>query len=324
MKILSTPGWTEYALLDSGDGQRLERFGKYTLVRPDPQIIWHRQLPQNHWDHADAIFTRTSEDKGFWKKENTLPDKWLVSWNGVSFWIKLTPFKHTGVFPEQALQWEYIRSVISSRLSVISKQRIVNQLSVNQSGKLKTEKLITENREQETDNRPVILNLFGYTGVASLVAAKAGAKVTHVDASKPAITWARENQIASKLEDKPIRWIPDDALKFVQREIKRGVKYDGILMDPPVFGHGPTGEVWKFNEHFPLLLESCIKLLSDRPLFILINAYAISSSALMLENVLKDYTKHLKGNIEVGELALQEKTSERLLSTGIFARWSVE
>jgi 23S rRNA (cytosine1962-C5)-methyltransferase len=165
-----------------------------------------------------------------------------------------------------------------------------------------------------------VLNLFGYTGIASVVAASAGAKVTHVDASKPSITWARENQLASKLKDKPIRWILDDAGKFVEREIKRGNTYDAIIMDPPVYGHGPTGQVWKFSENFPRLMEDVSRLLSNKPLFVLVNAYAISNSALMLGNVMQDYLP--KGSMEVGELALEEKTSHRLLSTGIFARWT--
>lgn len=301
--ILSTSGWNGYELLDSGNGERLERFGSYMLARPDPQAIWQKQLPDSEWQNADAVFQRTYQDKGNWVLKKHIPKQWLMSWQNLSFSIKLTPFKHTGVFPEQSLQWEFLNSVISH-------QKQNHQLSAAQTGK------------QVTDNRIHILNLFGYTGIASLVCAKAGAKVTHVDASKPALTWARENQQASRLDDKPIRWIPDDAVKFVQREVKRGIKYDGIIMDPPIFGHGPTGQTWKFHEHFPQLLETCCRLLSEKPLFILINAYAISSSALMLGNVLRDYTKHLGGTIEVGELALQEKNSDRLLSTGIFARWN--
>jgi 23S rRNA (cytosine1962-C5)-methyltransferase len=166
-----------------------------------------------------------------------------------------------------------------------------------------------------------ILNLFAYTGISSLVAARAGCKVTHVDASSPSIGWARDNQAASNLIDKPIRWIKEDVIKYCQREVRRGNKYDGIIMDPPVYGHGPNGEVWDFNKSFPILLQTCRQLLSDDPKFIIINAYAISASALMLENVLADYTQGLSGTIEVGELCLEEKTHKRLLSTGIFARF---
>lgn len=171
------------------------------------------------------------------------------------------------------------------------------------------------------DNKPHILNLFAYTGIASLVAAAAGAKVTHLDASKQAISWVKENQLASKLSDKPIRWILDDALKFTAREVRRGVRYDGIIMDPPVYGHGPGGEVWDFAKSFPKLLDNCRQILSEKPLFVIVNAYAITASAIMLGNVLEDNLKHLGGKITIGELALQEKKRERLLSTGIFARW---
>src|SRR5258708_2479476 len=171
-------------------------------------------------------------------------------------------------------------------------------------------------------HQPYILNLFAYTGIASLAASAAGAKVTHVDASKPAISWARENQGASNISDTPIRWIIDDAVKFCQREIKRGTKYDGILMDPPIYGHGPHGETWSFNKDFPSLLHICKELLSNNPLFVIVNAYAISASALMLQNVMQDYFGDLSGEIDCGELTLQETHSKRLLSTGIFGRWT--
>lgn len=284
MKILTPQNFADYELLDSGNGERLERFGKFVLVRPDPQCIWKPHLENDHWVRANAIFERTSEDKGRWKLKTSIPEKWEMKYKDLSFYAKLTPFKHTGVFPEQSVQWDFISEQIT-------------------------------NAKQEAN----VLNLFGYTGLATLAAAKSGAKVTHVDASRSTIGWARENQELSKLNEAPIRWILDDAVKFVSREIKRGVKYDGIIMDPPIFGHGPTGELWKFSESFPLLLELCKNVLSNNPLFIVINAYAISSSALMLENMLKDLK--LSGTIEVGELALPEKDSDRLLSTGIFGRW---
>lgn len=216
-----------------------------------------------------------------------MPEKWIVKYKDLSFWVRLTPFKHTGIFPEQAIQWDWMREKIG------------------------------------TAKKPVnILNLFGYTGAATIAAAAAGAKVTHVDASRPAIGWARENQTASKLEQKPIRWLIDDALKFTAREARRGVQYDGIIMDPPIYGHGPEGEPWDFNKDLPKLLQNCSLILSANPLFILINAYAISSSALMLQNVLADYVKDMGGTIDVGELAIKEKHTERLLSTGIYGRWS--
>lgn len=287
MIVLTTPNWPDYELLDSGNGMKLERFGKYILSRPDPQAIWKRKLPQTKWADTDAYFKRIKEDRGIWHRKKHLPDMWIMSWNDLSFYVKLTPFKHTGVFPEQAAQWAWMHE------------------------------RITQTRRQVN-----VLNLFGYTGIATLACASAGAKVTHVDASKPAIMWARENQKVSGLQNKPIRWIVDDVMKFTQREFRRGERYDAIIMDPPVFGHGPSGQLWKFSEHFPKLLDVCSQVLADKPLFLIINAYAISSSALMLENILGDYVGNLGGTTQAGELTLQEQVGKRLLSTGIFATWS--
>ncbi len=301
MIILKTKGWEDYELLDSGDGFRIERFGKFVLKRPDPQIIWKTSLTPAQLPKIDAVFQRTEEDHGFWRKASSIPDKWLIHYQDLCFYAKLSPFKHTGIFPEQSVHWDWI------------KEKIV---TASQRSSLRSEASGSKTCEAN------ILNLFGYTGIASLVAAWAGAKVTHIDASKPTLTWARENQLASGLEDKPIRWIPDDAIKFVTREIKRGVKYDGIIMDPPIFGHGPEGQVWKFNQSFPKLLSLCAQVLSPQPLFVIANAYAISSSAIMLQNLFQDCFGKLGGTIESGELALEEKSGGRLFSTGIFARWS--
>ena len=284
MQILTTLGWKDYELLDSGHGMRYERFGPYSTVRPDPQAIWQPTRPQE-WHKADVQFIRTRSDKGEWKFKRAIPEKWKMTWKNLSFWARLTSFKHTGVFPEQSLQWDFMQ-----------------------------DKVKRANRQLH------ILNLFAYTGISSIACLDAGAKVTHVDASKPSITWARENQFISDLQNKPIRWILDDCLKFVEREIKRGNTYDGIIMDPPAYGHGAEGQIWKFNDDFPKLLELCSRLLSSSPLFVIVNAYAISSSSLMLDNVMKDYLPI--GKIEVGELCLQETLGKRLLSTGIFARWS--
>lgn len=281
MKLLSTLGFSDYELLDSGNSRRLERFGKYVISRPDPQAIWKIGLAQADWDKADAKYLEKDWDK------NSLPAKWELSYKDIKFYAKLTPFKHTGVFPEQILNWEFIEDKIK----------------------------ITE--------KPInVLNLFGYTGISSLVCAANGAKVTHIDGSKPSITWARENQELSGLSDKPIRWILDDALEFTAREARRGNKYDAIIMDPPVYGHGPNGEIWDFNKSFPQLLENCKKILTDKPAFIIVNAYAISSSSIMLCNMLEDYLNLKMENIEHGELALEEKSRKRYLSTGIFARFA--
>jgi 23S rRNA (cytosine1962-C5)-methyltransferase len=285
LTVLTLEDLQDYELLDSGNQQRLERYGSYRIVRPDPQLIWKPGLEEKDWEKADAVFERLSENKGEWVMKKQIPEKWLMHYKKISFYAKLTPFKHTGVFPEQAIHWGWMGNLI------------------------------------EKAKRPInVLNLFGYTGISSLVCAGAGASVTHVDASHPTIGWARLNQTASKLEDRPIRWILDDAVKFVQREIRRGAKYDAIIMDPPAYGRGPKGETWSFNTSFPMLMEDCKQILSDNPLFVLVNAYAISSSALTLENVLMDFLP--KGHIECGELCIKEKSAGRLLSTGIFARWS--
>jgi 23S rRNA (cytosine1962-C5)-methyltransferase len=269
-----------YELIDSGEGRRLERFGDYLLDRPDPQIIWKKNLSPDEWQKADAKFADKWINKG-------VPEKWQMEHMGVKFWAKLAPFKHTGVFPEQSIQWEYINKQIVES----------SKLQIN------------------------VLNLFAYTGIASLFAAKAGAKVTHVDASRPAVTWANENRDLNNMQSSPIRWIVDDALKFTEREIKRGSKYDIIIMDPPVYGHAPNGEPWDFNKDFPVLLENCKQILSDKPLFVLVNAYAISSSSITLANTLQGVFGSLGGDVENGELTLKETSAGRLLSTGIWAKW---
>ncbi len=285
IQTLINTGWDDYEFLDSGNGQKFERFGIYKLIRPEPQCLWSPSLPKTAWEKADAVFTRISEDKGTWK--TNMPDKWEMRYKDISFFCKLTPFKHTGVFPEQSIHWDWIQNLI-----------------------IKAKKEIN------------VLNLFGYTGIASLIAAATGAKVTHIDASYPAIGWGRENQTLSGLPDKPIKWILDDVMKFVTREIKRGVRYDGIIMDPPKYGHGPKGERWHFEHDFPKLIDICKELLTPYPLFLLVNAYAISSSSIMLQNVLSEKLADLQGNVESGELLLQESISKRLLSTGIYGHWS--
>ena len=290
MTTLITSGWTDYQLLDSGRGRRLERFGAYVLSRPDPQCLWRPYLPVSAWEKADALF-REENGKAKWLFRHFMPDSWKMHYKQLEFSAKLTPFKHTGVFPEQHLHWDWLEHQLDK---------------ANSKGQ----------REIK------VLNLFGYTGIASLVCAAKGANVTHVDASYPAIGWAKDNQGLSNLSDKPIRWIMDDCLKFVQREIRRGIKYDGIIMDPPVFGHGPKGERWEFTANFPQLLTDCQQVLSEHPSFILINAYAVSASSILLQNMLEDMTNTFGGLIESGELVLEEKNRKRLLSTGIFARWS--
>lgn len=292
----------EFELLDTGSGYRLERWGEVVLQRPDPQIIWPRSLSDAEWDKAWAVYQPSGDaKKGGWKIKKPLPQPWIIKYpdplpaspikeeekEDVKFLLKLSPFKHTGLFAEQAAQWEWMLNKISN-----------------------------------TNPKSKILNLFAYTGGATILLAKAGCQITHVDASKPAITWANENAELNRLPKNSARWILDDAVKFVKREVKRGAKYDGIIMDPPAFGHSPTGKTWKFNEDLPGLLADCARLLSDDAQFLVINGYATNSSALALNNLLEDAMKLKPGKIEFGELCLKQKTG-RLLSTGIFARWSL-
>jgi 23S rRNA (cytosine1962-C5)-methyltransferase len=274
-----------YELLDSGLEEKLERFGDVILSRPDPQALWPKQK-EGEWKKAAGKFEREGKD-GKWNftRPNPPAGGWQIEFGGLQFLIKPTSFKHTGLFPEQFGNWEWMQEIISGA------------------------------------PEPTILNIFGYTGGATLAAAAAGAKVTHVDASKTAVAWARENAKLSGLEDKPIRWITEDALTFLKREIKRGVKYDAVVMDPPAFGHGPGGEVWKFEEHFLELLQLVQELLSEKPLFVLINGYAAGYSPLAFAYNLESFEKKFGGEIEYGDLAIAESTSERILPAGIFARW---
>jgi 23S rRNA (cytosine1962-C5)-methyltransferase len=284
--ILKTKPSPDYELIDSGEGEKLERYGHFIFSRPDPQALWPKKLSEKEWQKADGKFLRSAESAG-WQIKKEVPGRWQINLAGLDFWIKPTTFKHLGIFPEQANNWEWIRNLVSG-------------------AKRKTS----------------VINLFGYTGGATLAAASAGAEVCHLDGSKVAMAWARDNAALSGLDKKPIRWILDDATKFVKREIKRGHRYDGIVMDPPAFGHGPGGELWKIEDNFLELMGMCFKLLSEKPLFFLINGYASGYSALAYENNLLPLTEKHGGKIEAGELAIVEKGSSRLLPCGIFARWS--
>lgn len=285
MQTLITKPSRDYELLDSGEGEKLERYGEFILSRPDPQALWRKNLSAQEWQNADAIFKRTA-DGGGWKTKRQLPDRWQIELAGLNFWIRPTSFKHTGLFPEQSENWKWIESALAPCSSA-----------------------------------PSVLNLFGYTGGASLAAAKAGAKVCHLDGSKVAITWARDNAKISGLAEKPIRWILDDARVFLNREVKRGNRYDGIIMDPPAFGHGPNKELWKIEDHFLDLLDLSMKTLTEKPLFLLINGYSSGYSALAYKNNFDDMMKKYKGKTEIGELTIEESKTGRLLPCGIFARW---
>lgn len=283
--------FTDFELLDSGAGYRLERWGQYRLARPDPQAIWNRHLRGEEWLAADATFEGAGE-RGSWVLRTRVPGGWTVNYapsylpKPLQFHARLTPFKHTGIFAEQAANWEWMAMMAKA-----------------------------------AGTPRKILNLFGYTGAASVVLSALGHHVTHVDASKPSIGWAKQNQELNGLPPDGIRWILDDAAKFVQREVKRGQTYDGIVMDPPAFGHSPTGKTWKFGKDLPALLRDCERILSPDADFLLVNAYATNSSAIALGNLVEDCVQRLRnGTVETGELCLTQ-TDGRLLSTGILARW---
>lgn len=275
-----------YELLDSGDGLKLERFGNVITSRPDPQVLWE-QRNSDLWQSAQAVFTRSSRD-GEWRLPPKMPLRWQINFGGLKLWIKPTAFKHVGLFPEQQENWDWIRATIL--------------------------------RAMNGDATPSVLNLFGYTGGASLAAAAAGASVCHVDSSKVAVTWARDNAALSGLAKKPIRWIVDDARIFVARELRRGARYDAIMLDPPTFGHGAKKELWKIEHDLSALLHSCKQLLSPHPLFFLVNGYAAGYSPLAYFNNVNAMMP-LYGVTEFGELAIAHAHDDRLLPCGIFARW---
>lgn len=286
--LLEAKNWRDYELLDTGDGLKLERFGKYTFARPESQAMWSRALPKSAWEDAHGVFQPTGEESGgHWIIKKKIDEKWIMNYGGIKFWAMTTPGRHLGVFPEVASHWDFMADSI-----------------------------------QKADSRPNVLNLFGYTGLASLAAAAAGASVTHVDASKKSVGWARENQELSGLGDRPIRWIVEDAVKYVQREIKRGVKYDGIILDPPKFGRGPKGEVWEVYKSLPNLLEMCRQCLSDHPLFVIVTVYAVRASAIHVAQAVDEMMKKYKGETDSGELVTREKSANRLLSQAVYVRWS--
>ena len=278
-----------YALIDSGGGEKLERYGPYRIVRPEAQALWPRSLPERDWREVDAVFTGDTDEDGMgrWRfPKAPLGETWPMRLMGVDFHGRFTAFRHVGVFPEQIAHWHWMRETI------------------------------------EAADRPLkVLNLFGYTGVASLVAAASGAKVTHVDASRKAIGWARENQAIARLDDKPIRWICDDAMKFIAREERRGNRYDIILTDPPKFGRGPNGEIWQLFDHLPLMLDICRELLSEKPAGLVLTAYSIRASFYSIHELMRETMRGAGGTVESGELILREREAGRALSTSLFSRW---
>ena len=287
--ILEVAPNADYALLDSGDGEKLEQYGPYRIVRPEGQAIWRRALSETEWNGADAIFTGDTDEEGMgrWRFPKTpLGETWPMKHDGIHYLGRFTSFRHVGVFPEQASHWNHMAGLI------------------------------------EKAKRPVkVLNLFGYTGLASLVAARAGAEVTHVDASKKAIGWARENQEMAGLQQKPIRWICDDAMKFAEREARRGSLYDIVLFDPPAYGRGPKGEVWQLFEDLPALTDICRQILTPKPLAVVLTAYSIRASFFVIHALMRDAFAGMGGTVESGELVIREKSAGRALSTSLFSRW---
>lgn len=292
--IFSSNVRSDYELLDTGEGEKLERFGKYTFVRPYEDAVWKKTLPENKWKNANGKFNPSlGGSKPGWIIPRTAIDmekKWVMSHRGVKFWATPTPFRHLGFFPEQASHWDFIEQKIT--------------------------------QEVKRAKRPVkFLNLFGYTGVASLFALRAGAEVTHVDASKTSLEWAKENQNLNSFSQ-TMRIIEDDVMKFLEREEKRGHKYDAVIMDPPKFGRGPKGETWKIEKDLPKLLLRVRKILSDNPLFVILTSYATKSSPLSLGYALGEMMADFKGSVRAGELCMEESANRRLISlanTAIYA-----
>ena len=290
--VIETPGAEGYRLLDSGRGRKLERFGQIIVDRPEPQALWQPRLSAAEWARAHAVFSASGEDdeKGKWRVDRDVPETWPVKVGPVSMGCRLQGLWHLGLFPEQQPHWDWM----------IERVRLV----------------------KDAGETPRVLNLFGYTGAASLLAAAHGAEVTHVDASKKAIQWGKDNQAASKLGAAPVRWMLDDAAKFAAREVRRGKTYHVILVDPPKFGRGPDGEVWDLFTSLPPLLDTCVQLLAPERAAMVLTVYAIRASVLAFEQVMRDALKAKGGGYQTGELALKPETAGPLVPTSLFVRWA--
>jgi 23S rRNA (cytosine1962-C5)-methyltransferase len=289
LSVVESRGFDDYRLLDSGGGRKLERFGRVVVDRPEPQAMWQPICMQDVWSKADAIFDGEDDaESGKWRKARPVPESWNIDVKDVTLTCRLTSFRHLGIFPEQLPHWDWM---------------------LERLGRMRVE-------------RPRVLNLFAYTGAATMLAARAGAEVTHVDASKRAIAWAKENQQASALAQMPIRWLLDDARKFAQREVRRGKTYNMILVDPPKFGRGPNNEVWDLFEHLPQLMRDCAALLDKSEAHLILTAYAIRASVLAIDQVAREALAGRGGAFSSGELAIREEGGARALPTSLFTRWS--
>jgi len=282
--------WKDYELIDASEGMRLERWGKVVLVRPDPQVLWNTPHHTDLWEKANAVYHRSSSGGGSWEQKRPLPEKWNIRYDELNLIVSPTGFKHTGVFPEQGVNWDYYRKVITAA------------------------------------GRPVrVLNLFGYTGGATLACAAAGASVCHVDASKGMVAWGKENAAASGLADKPIRWIVDDCGKFVAREQRRGNTYEGIIMDPPSYGRGPGGEIWKLEECIDGLIAQCVTVLSEQPLFFAVNSYTAGISPSVMRYILQErIVPRFGGKVTCDEIGLPVTSTGGVLPCGSTAIWSAD
>lgn len=285
--------WKDYEVLDCSNGEKLERWGDYILVRPDPQVIWDTPKTLKGWKKMNGHYHRSSRGGGEWEFFN-LPEQWTINYKSLTFNLKPFSFKHTGLFPEQATNWDWFSDLIS-------KEKI----------------------KRGNDNPVKVLNLFAYTGGATLAAAAAGANVTHVDASKGMVNWAKENAVSSGLKDAPIRWLVDDCVKFDEREIRRGNKYDAIIMDPPSYGRGPKGEIWKIEDSIHSFVKLCTQILSDKPLFFLINSYTTGLAPSVLTYMIEiEVCKKFGGHVEAQEIGLPVSSNGLVLPCGASGRWS--
>ena len=288
--------WKDYQVIDSSCGEKLERWDKYTLVRPDPQVIWNTPKTEKGWTRMNGHYHRSKSGGGEWKFFN-LPNEWTIRYpliigKTLTFRLKPFSFKHTGVFPEQAVNWDWFSQIIAAE------------------------------KQKNPDRKISVLNMFAYTGGATIAAAAAGAHVTHVDAAKGMVAWARENAAVSGLAEAPIRWIVDDCVKFVEREIRRGSRYDAIIMDPPSYGRGPKGEIWKIEDNVFPLIQLCSQLLSDAPIFFLINSYTTGLQPAVLSYMLSTALKRFGGNVAASEVGLPVTSIGLVLPCGASGRWS--
>ena len=285
--------WKDYEVIDTGGGEKLERWGDYYLVRPDPQVIWDTPRTDKHWKNPNGHYHRSNKGGGEWEFSH-LPDEWTISYRNLKFCLKPFAFKHTGLFPEQAANWDWFSSIIKKALA------------------------------DEPGREISVLNLFAYTGGATISAAAAGAKVTHVDAAKGMVGWAKENAKISGLSDAPIRWLVDDCVKFVEREIRRGNKYDAIIMDPPSYGRGPKGEIWKLEDNVFAFIEKTAQILADKPLFVLVNSYTTGLQPAVLSYMMNTvYVRKFGGSVTAGEVGLPVTTNGLILPCGCSGRYTV-